>query len=298
MTVNVEYNELDALLKGTEDGGDVADPSTGLSRFPGNVNFLIFDILHYNEVLCATEGHIPEFVNPKFKDATKTTFKTATRLECMMQEIASQFILPHHSVGVTKMERWLCFTAVKNNIADAALKAKDGMPPDSAFSAEADVYNCNSKLLEIVARSQMVEEVDIAQPTPTEFGGICHPMGPRIVLEPSWAVSVQQMKKRVKKNGKPLRISLRSTLVIEGDVEINGLDLDGCLILRAAPGGKLLVEDLKVKNGGWQFVPLQPDEEKSCHPTLAMRSFKLMKIEQREEAAKPGEERIVSGEVM
>lgn len=31
-------------------------------------------------------GTIGEFVNPKYKDATKTAFKSSTRLECMMQD--------------------------------------------------------------------------------------------------------------------------------------------------------------------------------------------------------------------
>jgi hypothetical protein len=32
-----------------------------------------------------TGGVISEFVNPKYKDASKTAFKSSTRLECMMQ---------------------------------------------------------------------------------------------------------------------------------------------------------------------------------------------------------------------
>ncbi len=30
-------------------------------------------------------GVIAEFVNPKYTDSSKTTFKSSTRLECMMQ---------------------------------------------------------------------------------------------------------------------------------------------------------------------------------------------------------------------
>lgn len=33
-----------------------------------------------------TRGIIAEFVNPKYKDSSKTAFKSATRLECMMQD--------------------------------------------------------------------------------------------------------------------------------------------------------------------------------------------------------------------
>ena len=34
------------------------------------------------------QGIIPEFVNPKYADESKTTFKSPTRLECMMQDYA------------------------------------------------------------------------------------------------------------------------------------------------------------------------------------------------------------------
>ena len=33
-----------------------------------------------------TCGLISEFVNPKYRDASRTAFKSATRLECMMQD--------------------------------------------------------------------------------------------------------------------------------------------------------------------------------------------------------------------
>lgn len=33
-----------------------------------------------------THGIIAEFVNPKYKDDTRTAFKSSTRLECMMQD--------------------------------------------------------------------------------------------------------------------------------------------------------------------------------------------------------------------
>jgi UDP-sugar pyrophosphorylase len=82
----VEYNQLDPLLRsaGYPDG-DVNDPATGLSPYPGNINQLIFKLEPYVQVLERTEGAMPEFVNPKYKDDTKTVFKKPTRLECMMQ---------------------------------------------------------------------------------------------------------------------------------------------------------------------------------------------------------------------
>jgi len=39
----------------------------------------------YVEQLKRSSGLIAEFVNPKYKDDSRTAFKSATRLECMMQ---------------------------------------------------------------------------------------------------------------------------------------------------------------------------------------------------------------------
>ena len=85
LTINVEYNQLDPLLRSTVNkDGDVADES-GRSPYPGNINVLVFHIPSYAKTLEASGGAIPEFVNPKYKDAAKTEFKKPTRLECMMQ---------------------------------------------------------------------------------------------------------------------------------------------------------------------------------------------------------------------
>ena len=106
MTINVEYNQLDPLLR--SDGanqGDENDPITGCSPYPGNINQLLFSLAPYVETLQRTEGEMfestcscsdqrlqtsffycrPEFVNPKYADASKTKFKKPTRLECMVK---------------------------------------------------------------------------------------------------------------------------------------------------------------------------------------------------------------------
>jgi hypothetical protein len=58
----------------------------GWSPFPGNINQLVLKLSSYVPQLAATGGNISEFVNPKYKDASKTAFKSSTRLECMMQD--------------------------------------------------------------------------------------------------------------------------------------------------------------------------------------------------------------------
>lgn len=81
MTVNVEYNQLDPLLRATiSPEGDVND-YTGHSPYPGNINQLVFKMDRYCEVLERTQGVLAEFVNPKYADAQKDKFKKPTRLE-------------------------------------------------------------------------------------------------------------------------------------------------------------------------------------------------------------------------
>jgi hypothetical protein len=52
MTCNVEYNQLDPLLRATTNpDGDVNDPETGKSIFPGNINQLVLALGPYTQVL-------------------------------------------------------------------------------------------------------------------------------------------------------------------------------------------------------------------------------------------------------
>lgn len=86
MVINVEYNQLDSLLRAKWNrNGDVKN-QLGYSHFPGNTNTLVFKIPEYYDNLTRSGGVIPEFVNPKYANQEKTIFKSPTRLECMMQD--------------------------------------------------------------------------------------------------------------------------------------------------------------------------------------------------------------------
>lgn len=51
-----------------------------------------------------------------------------------------------------------------------------------------------------------------------------------------------------------------STLVLEGEgLHLEGLELDGALVIKAAPGARVSVRGLKVSNEGWVMVPLPED---------------------------------------
>lgn len=55
--LNVEYNQLDPLLREADGGGDVNDPDTGFSPYPGNINQLVFALDPYSKVCSRGSGY-------------------------------------------------------------------------------------------------------------------------------------------------------------------------------------------------------------------------------------------------
>ncbi|CAN6476184.1 unnamed protein product [Victoria cruziana] len=140
MVINVEYNQLDPLLRATgHPDGDVND-ETGYSPFPGNINQLILELGPYMDELRKTNATIF-----RYKDSTKTSFKSSTRLECMMQDYPKT-LPPTAKVGFTVMDAWLAYSPVKNNPDDAA-KVPKGNPHHSATTGEMAIYRANSIIL-------------------------------------------------------------------------------------------------------------------------------------------------------
>jgi UDP-sugar pyrophosphorylase len=116
--INVEYNQLDPLLRSQGEGkGDVSDLSTGYSPFPGNANILVIELEAYAKTLYGEDqGVVIEFVNPKYKESSRTVFQKPTRLECMMQDIPKLFQKEMGStakIGFTMFDRWFTFSPAK-----------------------------------------------------------------------------------------------------------------------------------------------------------------------------------------
>ncbi|KAL3695224.1 hypothetical protein R1sor_009300 [Riccia sorocarpa] len=263
MVINVEYNQLDPLLRSTgHPEGDV-NVETGFSPFPGNINQLIFKLSSYIEELSKTLGAIVEFVNPKYKDSSKTSFKSSTRLECMMQDYPRT--LPTSAkVGFTVLETWLAYAPVKNNPEDAR-KVPQGNPPHSATSGEMAVYRANCLILKKAG-------VHIEGPKVETYNGQEVEVWPRIVWSPKWGLTFSDVKRKVKGN---CEISQRSTLVIDGkDVSIDDLVVDGSLLLRALVGSKVNIQSLRVSNDGWKMIPVDWTDN-SVQEEIRIRGFKL-----------------------
>lgn len=269
MVINVEYNQLDPLLRATINlEGDV-NCETGYSPFPGNINQLILELESYVEELKKTGGAIKEFVNPKYKDETKTAFKSSTRLECMMQDYPKT-LPPTARVGFTVMDVWLAYAPVKNNPEDAA-KVPKGNPYHSATSGEMAIYRAHSLILR-KAGAQIDDSVM------QEFNGQEVEVWPRVIWKPKWALTFSDVKRKIQGN---CSVTQRSTMVIKGrNVLIDGLSLDGALVVDCIDEAEVKVEG-SVQNKGWVLENV--DYKDTSYPEeIRTRGFKINRIEQLE----------------
>ncbi|CAN6173475.1 unnamed protein product [Urochloa humidicola] len=269
MVINVEYNQLDPLLRATGHPDGDANCETGYSPYPGNINQLILELGPYIDELKKTHGAISEFVNPKYTDSTKTAFKSSTRLECMMQDYPKT-LPPSAKVGFTVMDTWLAYAPVKNNPEDAA-KVPKGNPYHSATSGEMAIYRANSLILRKAG-------AQIADPVVDTFNGQEVEVWPRITWSPRWGLTFKDVKEKVRGNSS---ISQRSALVINGrNISIEGLLLDGTLIVNAVDEAEVKITG-PVQNKGWtiQHIDYKDTSEKE---EIRIRGFKFEKVEQLE----------------
>ncbi len=238
---------------------------SGYSPFPGNINQLVFQLKGYNKALERCKGQMPEFVNPKYADETKTTFTKPTRLECMMQDFPIVLEAEEQKkVGYTQLAAELCFSPVKNSVADGiALQAKD-IAAATAATGEADQYAATRIMMAAIG-------CQIQEAEAVNYNGIKVVPGPAIVFKPDFACCPAEYTIKFPTPEK-IKISARSTLVVRGPgVTIESLELDGALIIDCDRGEEAIVRDLKVQNDGWEFIPVEThDDEK-----IAMRGYEI-----------------------
>ena len=286
LTLNVEYNQLDPLLRATvSPAGDVPN-AQGFSMFPGNINVLVIKMASYVKILERTHGIIAEFINPKYADATRTSFKSPTRLETMMQDLPKLFG-PAEKVGVTVFDRKWSFSANKNNIKDAAAKHAAGGPPESGATAESDFYLAGR--MKLAAAGMEVE-------TASEelILGIPFTPGPRILLRPSFAMTLAEVREKIKGGS----ISGDATLVLEGKgITLKNVEIapGSALVIKACDGAKVAVKNLRVENDGFELVNLS-DEEQNSPATPEYLRIRGYRIENRAaqiaEFKEPGDYRL------
>ena len=219
--INVEYNQLDSLLKAKwNKDGDIANEK-GYSHFPGNTNTLVFKLPEYVANLERTKGVIPEFVNPKYADEARNKFKAPTRLECMMQEYP-KLLSAKGAVGFTTYDTWFSFSPVKNNIKDSAVLGAKGMPSFGAAQGEFDFYNWATRILREACGVNIEEDTE-----KVDYAGLKLAFGAKILLDPTFALTIEDLRKKFAGSNS---ISKTSSLILKGaKTQINDLKLDGYL---------------------------------------------------------------------
>uniref|UniRef100_A0A7S3PEE9 UTP-monosaccharide-1-phosphate uridylyltransferase n=1 Tax=Aplanochytrium stocchinoi TaxID=215587 RepID=A0A7S3PEE9_9STRA len=284
MTINVEYNYIDSLLKATINSEGDVNGGDGFSPFPGNANQLILALAPYVEALEKSGGVVGEFVNPKYTDESRTKFKKPTRLECMMQDYP--IILKDRpgepaKVGVTifgdqPYEETLThrmYAPCKNNLKEAAKNASNGIPDASAASSELAIYALNSCMLRSIG-------AQIGDPVECIYGGITQTEWPHIVFSPSFATTYSDLHDRFLAPDQVV-VNEGSTLVLDGpDIRITKLELTGTLVVRAEAGCRVHLEDVTVVNEGWEFQAITENdviEVDSIDETDMIRGYRLIK---------------------
>ena len=226
---NIEYNQLDSLFKEKYNGiGDIPGKN-GFCDFPGNLNVLVFDLKPYLNIISDSKGLVPEFVNPKYVDETRTKFKVPTRLETLMQDIP-KLVKNNVTIGNTHFDRWFCFSACKNNIHDSCERLRKKESGESAFTVEREIFKYNEIILKDVLgkleiinnepeNSVMIEDIKIT-------------FGPKIIIYPSFAASVTELRDKLNHMKKNIKITNNSILILKNDIMIDeGIDLDGYLVV-------------------------------------------------------------------
>jgi UDP-sugar pyrophosphorylase len=270
LTINVEYNLLDPLLRATvSPQGDVPDEK-GFSKFPGNINLLVVRLAPYLKVLESSGGVVAEFVNPKFADNTRTSFKKPARLETLMQDLPKNFT-SGEKVGVTVFDRTWCFSACKNNLTDAAQKVAQNGPPESASSAENDFYEAGRAKLR--AAGMMVKD------GPRQMlRGVPFTSGPRVILRPSFALTLADVREKIQGG----HISGDATLILEGDVRLENVTVpEGTsLVVHAQDSNPTALKDFTAPpTPRFVIQPLTEEEMNSDRVPeyLRIRGYRIVK---------------------
>jgi UDP-sugar pyrophosphorylase len=271
LTVNVEYNQIDALLKDSGKEGDVNDPDTGFSPYPGSINQLLLKLSDYVSILSKSDGMMPEFVNPKYADSMKTKFKKPTRLETMMQDYP-RLLEPDQKSGFTAFKGMRVFSPVKNSVEGALGKVAAGLPAHSAATGEDNMYAAMcERLLKLGINLQI--------PTAREkrnWGGITVDGWARISFPPGLATDTSTLATAFP-TPHAVSITSRSTMHVQGTgLVVESLELDGLLEVALGKGVHAIVRNLKVENAGSHFSPL--DDRATAEVDL-LRGYKLVRTD-------------------
>lgn len=141
-------------------------------------------------------------------------------------------------------------------------------------SAESDKYIQNQRKLKHAGMDvRITEEEDLVQ-----ISGIPVTPGPRIILCPGFAITQEEVVKKIHGGS----ITQRSSLVLEGQgLNVKNLQLDGALVIRAAPHCEVEIDGLVVKNAGCELEEI-PEGADGVDETVCIRGYTMVKKEVKE----------------
>ena len=146
-----------------------------------------------------------------------------------MQDVP-KLIKHGEKVGYTYFDRWFCFSACKNNLHDALEKLRKNETGESAFTVERDIFKTNERLLKEICGK--LEVIETEPENELVIGGYKVKFGPKIVIYPSFAPTITELKYKLSQMRKGIRMTNNSILILKNDINIEeGIDLDGYLIV-------------------------------------------------------------------
>ena len=106
--------------------------------------------------------------------------------------------------------------------------------------------------------------------------GIPFTAGPRVLLRPSFALTLDEVRAKISGGS----ISGDATLVLDGqDITLENVEIaaGSALVIKACDGAKVTAKNLKIENGGFELVPLTADEQNSpaTPEYLRLRGYRI-----------------------
>jgi hypothetical protein len=137
---------------------------------------------------CLAQPHL-QIVQNKFQKIAKEILKnkqTSHDYQNLKKKRDQYIILMFY---VCCCQVWATYSPVKNSPGDARTKGSEGNPTHSATTAEMDMYKCNCDML-----MRLTQADAGGSPVPGQYNGIAVEEWPRVVLNPSFAACLEDIK--------------------------------------------------------------------------------------------------------
>lgn len=192
---NIEYNVFLNYFRSK--GLELQTDKEGFCLYPGNINCFLIEVEEYSRILNNISS-MKEFVNIKFDKQDTSRLLSSWRVESLMQDVTFSVSSPER-IRIVMLDRSLCFTTCKNNMATGKILSAKGLPSETIVECENDIYYRNYQLLNYCnsmqethpVRSKSVHSDDQQY----EVEGIRLKRTPKIVLHPSFGVLIKDVQR-------------------------------------------------------------------------------------------------------